>query len=121
MSGHRCRAGIAAVAGLTLAAVGASPAQAATSWAVLTTPNRGTIANELYGSAALSASSAWAVGSWYDTGRAAPRTLVERWNGTSWSTVTSPNATEYYNELRDVDATSATGAWAVRSEERRVG
>ena len=113
MSTRPYRAGLAAVAGLALAAVAAAPAQAATSWSVLTTPNRGTIANELYGSAALSASSAWAVGSWYDVNRAAPRTLVERWNGTSWSTVTSPNATDYYNELRDVDATSATNAWAV--------
>ncbi|BCJ45987.1 hypothetical protein GCM10010168_49350 [Actinoplanes ianthinogenes] len=102
-----------AAAGLTLVAIAAAPAQAATSWAVLSTPNRGTIANELYGSAALSASAGWAVGSWYDTGLAAPRTLIERWNGTSWSTVTSPNATQYYNELRDVDATSASSAWAV--------
>jgi hypothetical protein len=113
MSAPRFRAGFAAAGGLVLVAVAATPASAATSWAVLTTPNRGTIANELYGSAALSATSAWAVGSWYDTGRAAPRTLVERWNGTSWSTVTSPNATDYYNELRDVDASSATNAWAV--------
>ena len=107
------RRGIAAVAGVALAVVATTPARAATAWTVLTTPNRGTIANELYGSAALSASAAWAVGSWYDTNRAAPRTLIERWNGTAWSTVTSPNATEYYNELRDVDAASATGAWAV--------
>ena len=113
MSGHAIRAGIAVAAGVTLAAAGALPAQAATSWAVLTTPNRGTIANELYGSAALSATSAWAVGSWYDTNLAAPRTLVERWNGTSWSTVASPNATQYYNELHDVDTSSATNAWAV--------
>ncbi|GID91210.1 hypothetical protein ACFQFC_11540 [Amorphoplanes digitatis] len=113
MDRRRCRAGIAAGAGIVLAAVAAAPAEAATSWAVLSTPNRGAIANELYGSAALSATSAWAVGSSYDANLAAPRTLVERWNGTSWSTVTSPNATAYYNELRDVDATSATNAWAV--------
>ena len=113
MSGKRYRAGVAVSAGVALAAVAAAPAQAATSWTVLNTPNRGSIANELYGSAALSSSSAWSVGSWYDTNLAAPRTLVERWNGTSWSTVTSPNATRYYNELRDVDATSATNAWAV--------
>jgi hypothetical protein len=99
---------------VVLAAVAApGPALAATTWTVLSTPNRGTIANELYGSAALSSSSAWAVGSWYDVNLAAPRTLIERWNGTSWSTVASPNATEYYNELHDVDATSATSAWAV--------
>ena len=113
MSEHRYRAFVAAGAGVALAAVVAAPAQAATSWAVLTTPDRGSIANELYGSAALSSSAAWAVGSWYDTNLAAPRTLVERWNGTTWSTVTSPNATSYYNELRDVDATSPTSAWAV--------
>ncbi|GAA3341201.1 hypothetical protein GCM10020358_31650 [Amorphoplanes nipponensis] len=100
-------------AGVALAAAAATPAAAATSWAVLSTPNRGVIANELYGSAALSATSAWAAGSWYDPNLAAPRTLIERWNGISWSTVTSPNATPYYNELRDIDATSATNAWAV--------
>jgi len=100
-------------AGLLVTVGTAAPAAAATSWSVLSTPNRGSIANELYGSAALSATSAWAVGSWYDTNLAAPRTLIERWNGTAWSTVTSPNATQYYNELRDVDASSATDAWAV--------
>jgi hypothetical protein len=104
---------VAIVAGFALAASAAAPAQAATSWSVLSTPNRGTIANELYGSAALSPTSAWAVGSWYDVNQAAPRTLVERWNGTAWSTMTSPNATSFYNELHDVDATSATNAWAV--------
>jgi len=113
MSGKAYRSGLAAVAGVTLVAAVATPARAATSWSVLTTPNRGSIANELYGSAALSATSAWAVGSWYDANLAAPRTLIERWNGTTWSTVTSPNATQYYNELRDVDAGSATDAWAV--------
>jgi hypothetical protein len=93
--------------------LGTGPAQAATTWTVLTTPNRGTIANELYGVTALSPSSAWAVGSWYDVNLAAPRTLVQRWNGTSWANVTSPNATNYYNELQAVDATSSTNAWAV--------
>jgi hypothetical protein len=100
-------------AGLLLAGVLPSPAQAATTWTVLSTPNRGTIANELYGAAALSSTSAWAVGSWYDTNLAAPRTMTQRWNGTSWSVVASPNATNFYNELRDVDATSASNAWAV--------
>jgi hypothetical protein len=45
--------------------------------------------------------------------RSAPRTLIERWNGTARSTVNSPNTTPYYNELYAVDATSATDAWAV--------
>jgi hypothetical protein len=104
-------AGVAA--GLLLAGVVTGPAYAATAWTVLGTPNRGSIANELYGAAALSPTSAWAVGSWYDTSLAAPRTLIQRWNGTGWANVTSPNATGFYNELHDVDASSATNAWAV--------
>src|SRR5882724_7193860 len=105
--------GLAALGGLVAALGLAAPAQAATAWSIVTTPNRGDYSNEIFGTAALSPSSAWAVGSWYDVDSAAPRTLVQRWNGAAWSTVTSPNATSFYNELRDVDAVSATDAWAV--------
>jgi hypothetical protein len=127
------RRGIAAVAGVALAVVATTPARAATAWTVLTTPNRGTIANELYGSAALSASAAWAVGSWYDTNRAAPRTLIERWNansssgvngaprntlalrwnGTAWSIVPTPQPGVNFRQLYGVKAVSATDAWSV--------
>jgi hypothetical protein len=106
-------AGIAAAGGAVLAVAVAGPAQAATTWTVLTTPNRGTVANELYGVAALSPTAAFAVGSWYDASLASPRTLVQRWNGTGWTTVASPNVTAFYNELLGVDASSATDAWAV--------
>jgi hypothetical protein len=95
------------------AALIAAPAAAATTWSVVPTPNRGDIANSLNSVTALSVSSAWAVGSAYDVSLAAPRTLVERWNGTRWSTVASPNATQFYNELYGVSASSATDAWAV--------
>ena len=110
---HRSAIGLAALGGLLIALGVAAPAQAATAWTIVPTPNRGNYSNELFGAAALSSSSAWAVGSSYDVNLAAPRTLVQRWNGTAWSNVTSPNATSFYNELRDVDATSATDAWAV--------
>jgi hypothetical protein len=110
---YRKGVGISAVGGLLVAAAVATPAQAATAWTIAATPNRGNYSNELFGTAALSPTSAWAVGSWYDVAMAAPRTLVQRWSGTAWSNVTSPNATTFYNELRDVDATSATNAWAV--------
>jgi len=105
--------GLAALGGLLAAIAVAAPAQAATAWTTLATPNRGNYSNEIFGTAALSPTTAWAVGSWYDVASAAPRTLVERWNGAAWTTVTSPNSTSFYNELRDVDATSATDAWAV--------
>jgi hypothetical protein len=107
----RLVAGVAV--GLTLALGTAVPAHAATTWSIVATANRGTIANYLNGVTATATNAAWAVGSWYDTNAASPRTLVQRWNGTSWSIVSSPNATPYYNELYGVDATSSTFALAV--------
>ena len=105
---------VAAVAvGLVVGPLAAGPAHAATTWSIVSTPNRGTIANYLNGVTATASNAAWSVGSWYDTNAASPRTLIQRWNGTSWSNVTSPNATPYYNELYAVDATSSTFALAV--------
>jgi hypothetical protein len=104
---------IAATGAALLLAASPTPAGAASSWAVVGSPSRGTIANYLDDVAATSTSSAWAVGSWYDTSRAAPRTLALRWNGAQWSTVATPNATGYYNELTAVDSTASNDVWAV--------
>jgi hypothetical protein len=98
---------------VTASAAVATPAGAATTWTTVSTPNRGTVADTLNGVSALSTSSAWAVGSSYDINKASPRTLIQRWNGTRWSTVTSPNITDFYNELYGVSASSANDAWAV--------
>lgn len=102
----------ATVLGLAVAVIPGA-AVAATSWAVVSTPNRGSLANTLYDVAATPSGAAWAVGSWYDTSRAAPRTLAMRWTGSAWTAVTTPNVGPYYNELQGADATSASDAWAV--------
>ena len=65
-----------------------------------------TIAGELSGVAATSASNAWAVGS---TGSG--KTLIVRWNGTAWAHVPSPAPAG--SRLSGVAATSAGSAWAV--------
>jgi hypothetical protein len=70
----------------------------------------------LYGVAASSPTSAWAVGT--DSLGIAPgagsRTLIERWTGTGWTRVASPNPdASGYNDLSGVAALSATDAWAV--------
>jgi hypothetical protein len=41
------------------------------------------------------------------------RTLVERWNGTVWSIMASPNVAGASNRFADVDCTSATSCFAV--------
>ncbi len=69
--------------------------------------------NELYGVADTSATNAWAVGQ-YNNG-STDRTLIERWNGGTWSQVASPSPGAAVNQTRlyAVTAISATNAWAV--------
>jgi hypothetical protein len=69
-------------------------------------PNPSPAGSGLVSVAATSASNAWAVG-----GLGGPKTLIERWNGTTWKTVPSPSPGP--SILSGVAATSATNAWAV--------
>ena len=59
------------------------------SWSVVASPNVGSSSNELSGVAAVSASNSWAVGYYLPSGSTS-LTLIEHWNGTSWSVVASP-------------------------------
>ncbi len=56
----------------------------------------------------------WAVG-YYTSTTSADKTLVEYWNGTSWSTSTSPNSGSGDNQLNGVSADPYTNTWAVGS------
>ena len=73
-----------------------------TSWAIVSSPNTSTTQNNyLYGVTCASASECWAVG-YYFYG-SAYQTLIERWDGTSWAIVSSPNASATQPPLwRDV-------------------
>jgi hypothetical protein len=89
----------------------ATPATAAT-WTAVSSPNLTQFSNVLWGTDALSASSAWAVGRAETGTLPIHRPVIERWNGSRWSISSSPLPSGG-GELRDVDATSATSAWAV--------
>jgi hypothetical protein len=82
-----------------------------TAWTQVPSPSpSGTAAGDvsfLYGVAATSASSAWAVG----TTGFGDQALIEHWNGTAWTQVPSPNLGG--GQLESVTATSASNAWAV--------
>jgi hypothetical protein len=84
-----------------------------TTWKVVKSPSPGgpTSSSILTGIAATSAHNAWAVGG-ITTGTVS-RTLVMRWNGTSWKVIKSPHVGTGRNFLEGVAATSATDAWAV--------
>jgi hypothetical protein len=86
-------------------------------WTITPTPNVTSGANsasELHGVACASLNNCFAVG----VGRPASgneQTLIEHWNGTSWSVVASPNPAPagHYNELLSVSCLSAANCFAV--------
>jgi hypothetical protein len=107
-------------AAFTLAAAGAAlilgagPALAAGGWTVVTAPPTGQNA-ALTSVATVSDSNAWAVG--YHSGAAftnvGAQVLIDRWNGTAWSQVTTPATPGNTALLLGVSASSASDAWAV--------
>src|SRR6266566_2892337 len=83
-----------------------------TSWSVVKSPNVWLSTNYLSGVTAVSATDVWAGGT-YDNSSGQELTLIENWNGTSWSVVPSPNVGSGENDLYSVEATSATNVRAV--------
>jgi hypothetical protein len=83
-----------------------------TSWSVVPSFSPGTGFNFLYGVTVVASNDVWAVGDAQNTG-AASQTLVEHWDGTSWSVVSSPSPGSNANELRGVSADAANDVWAV--------
>ena len=88
-------------------------------WRIVSSPNvgTGTYGNQLNGVAVVSANDVWAVGfSPHPSGTPLyiRQTLIERWNGNSWSVVASPNPTGDTDVvLNGVAAVSANDIWAV--------
>jgi hypothetical protein len=97
-----------------------------TGWKYVPTPNVGTGPNSLGGVVALGPDNVWAAG--FSTASLQPppgqydvpaETLIEHWDGTSWSVVPSPNVgpnSQYQaNKLYGVTAVSSTDLWAFGS------
>jgi hypothetical protein len=84
-----------------------------TTWSIVPSPNQPlTIDNALAGVTCTSASNCFAVGH-YDT-QLVTSTLVERWDGTAWSIVPSPNPKgSTYSQLSGVSCMSASNCFAV--------
>jgi hypothetical protein len=87
-----------------------------TNWAIVTSPNpispnpSGTTNSSLSGVSCPSTTSCYAVGDYFDGFD--HKTLIERWNGTSWSIVASPNGTTY-SFLNGVSCPTTTNCFAV--------
>ena len=90
-------------------------------WSIVPARNA-TTSNLLTGVTAVAANDVWAVGYTITTdGSNQPdRTLIEHWNGTSWSIVASPTVASN-DTLTGVAARSATDIWAVGFRQDRSG
>lgn len=92
-------------------------------WTMVASPNPGgTIksgeSSALDGVSALSGKDVWAVGSYINPTTLAHESLVEHWNGSSWSQVPSPNpggtaSSRSGTNLQAISAVSAKDLWAV--------
>jgi hypothetical protein len=120
--------GVAAVSSSDVWAVGDSGSNTlieqwnGTSWAVVPSPNpsTATVFNSLAGAAVITTSDVWAVGETRDSS-GNPATLIEQWNGTSWSIVTSP-APGSASLLSGASADPASGqVWAVGNSTPAAG
>lgn len=89
-----------------------------TAWSTVSIPDVGTLHNELDGVGVIAGNTtlgklpqAWAVGDYFNG--TADRTLVEHFNGTSWSKMSTPNVGTNHNQLSAVTVLSATHIIAV--------
>ena len=87
-----------------------------TSWTEFPLPNVGPNENSLLGVSELPSGHAWAVG--YDVNAEfAQKTLVEHYDGTTWSVIPSPSPGAEQNILYGVSAVSDSDVWAVGAEQ----
>jgi uncharacterized repeat protein (TIGR02543 family) len=98
----------------TMGSLGADAANAAVTptWAITPSPNPGATSSELGDVSCVSTTNCTAVGFYQTT--AGVQTLIESWNGTSWSVIPNPNSSPSTNSgLAGVSCVSATSCTAV--------
>lgn len=91
-----------------------------TRWTAFPLPNVGAQENALLAVSMPAAGSAWAVG-YYVSGKFQQRTLIEHFNGSVWSVVSSPSPGALQNILYGVAAISDSDVWAVGAEQDADG
>ena len=94
------------------AAASTTPPAWCTQWRIVSSPPPSGTNSSLNAVAAASANDVWAVGSYYSADGSVEYTLIEHFDGSAWSIVSSPNATAS-DYLQGVVALAANNVWAV--------
>jgi hypothetical protein len=87
-----------------------------THWSTVTAPNKtgaAVVSNFLMGVSCVKTNFCMAVGYYTQNGGGHDQTLIERWNGTSWKIVSSPNVASVSNDLNAVSCFSTSFCMAV--------
>ncbi len=84
-----------------------------TQWTIVNSPNVKGDQSTLSAVTVVSANDVWAVGSSFNPKTNILQTLTERWSGTKWSIVKSPDGSNPFNLLSGVTAVSTNDVWAV--------
>lgn len=82
-------------------------------WTAIAPRSAGGHPDALNGVAEINPSDVWVVGFSGGVGGLDEATLVQRWDGSNWTTMPTPNPALFRNELDGVAALSATDVWAV--------
>jgi len=84
-----------------------------TAWSQVPSPNQTTF-NDLRSVAATAPNDVWAVGLYSDCDLCLSfRTLIEHWDGSAWTIVSSPNGNRDFNRPRGIAVESANSIWTV--------
>jgi hypothetical protein len=86
-------------------------------WSVIPSPSPGVVQSDFYGVSCPSTNACVAVGRTDNGGGTVYRTLVESWNGLSWTVVPSPNATSGNNILYGVSCSGPSRCAAVGDDD----
>src|SRR6185312_14213053 len=89
------------------------PTAHAAHWTQVSSPNPNPNHDFISDIAAVSPNDIWMVGSTWDGGESPFRTLTEHWNGSSWTTISSPTPDASGNLLNGVAALASNNVWAV--------
>ena len=83
------------------------------SWSISSVPSQGTYTNDLYSVYCTSSTYCVAVGTYYDVSASANQTVIDSWNGSTWSIAPSPNVGNSSNYLSSVYCTTSVYCVAV--------
>lgn len=84
-----------------------------TAWNIIPSPNSTFKYNQLKSVVAVEANDIWAVGASFDSFYGSSHTLIEHWNGKTWSVVSSPNPESKSMTLSGITTVSENDIWAV--------